>query len=513
MQYKWNLVRDFVNGEEDVKNAGERYLPRKGGQSDCSYAAYKARAKCGDFTGQALASLHGLIFRRTPVIDVPESPELKKVLENFNREGDSLYQFASDTAMDNMQTLWGGLLVDMPSAEGVITAYDAEVIGLRPYAKYYAAENIYDWRYTDVNGLQMLSMVALKEYVENPECDEFSHDLIEQIRVLDFDENGFYRVRVFRKYAVADGDDSEKKTTYELAYSPDVKINGKPLTYIPFEFLMGKRPDKPMLYGTAELHKHYYMQSADYENGVHYTTIPTGCSTGHTLGKDDDGKPEVIRLGEDAWLNFPEENARISTLIFSGEGLTHCETAIGTTKEEIGVIGTRMIAPDKSSGETKDAAQIHRQGENSKLATYARNLSEKFTSIVQMMMDWMGIKGKANIEFNVDYDSIAFDPNALNAIANLSREGKYPLPLVFEALKKGEYLPNDIGFREFGLLVALEGSDASVEEIIDAYQKLRAGEKIVIKDKTPVRTLNREITSGDEKPVEEDVEEDDEDKA
>lgn len=497
MQYKWSLIRDFVAGEEEVKAAGERYLPRKGGQSDCSYSAYKARAKVGDYTGQALSYLHGLIFRRTPVIDVPDDPELKRVIENFNREGDSLYQFASDAAMDNMQTLWGGLLVDMPAAPGVITAYDAEVMGLRPYVRYYSAENVYDWRYADMNGLQRLVMVALREYVENPEADEFSHDLVEQIRVLDLDEDGFYRVRVYRKYTRKENN-GEETTSYDLVATPPVLIGGKRLKYIPFEFLMGKTPDKPMLYGTAELHKHYYMQSADYENGVHYTTIPTGCSTGHTMGKDENGQQEVIRLGEDAWLNFPEENARVSTLIFSGEGLTHCETAIDRTKGEISVLGTRMLSPEKGVSETKDAAQIHRQGENSRLATYARNLSEKFTSVLQIMMSWMGIEGKAHVEFNVDYDSVAFDPNALNAIANLSREGKYPLPLVFEALKKGEYLPNGIDFREFGMLVALEGAEASVEEIIDAYQKMRSGEKVDISGTVSAADVGKEIVSGEE---------------
>ena len=465
MTYKWKLVRDFVNGEEDVKAAGEAYLPRKGGQSDCSYEAYKARAKCGDYTGQALEMLHGLIFRRTPVIDIPDSPKLKQVVQNFDREGNTLYQFASDVAMDNMQTLWGGLLVDLPVSTNVQSEYDAEQMGMLPYAKYYPAENICDWNYVDVNGVSKLSVVVLKELVEDGDFRDFSHHVVEQYRVLELDEDGYYRVVIYRTRMTKDVNGSQK-TEYDMMGKPIyVRVNNHLLDYIPFEFLMGKNPEKSMLYGTAELHKHYYMQSADYENGVHYTTIPTGYSTGHTMGKDEDGNPETIRLGEDSWLNFPDKDTRVDTLVFSGEGLTHCETAINTTKEEIGILGTRMLSADKSSG-TKDAAQIHRQGENAKLATYARNLSEKFTKILQIMAEWIGEKEKCRVDFNVDYDSVAFDPNALNAIANLSREGKYPLPLIFEALKKGEYLPGDMDFREFGLLVSLEGSGATVEKLL-----------------------------------------------
>lgn len=480
MMTKWKLIRDFVNGEQEVKTAGESYLPRKGGQSDCNYEAYKARAKVGDYTGQALAMLHGLIFRRTPVIEVPDDPRLKKVLDNFNREGDSLYQFASDTAMDNMQTLWGGLLVDMPIADGPMSVYDAEKMGLYPYSRYYSAEYIYDWRYKDINGVQQLSLVVLKEMVEDANTDEFTHKLVEQYRILDLDEDGLYRVRVFRKSNTVNP--KTGKPVYDPVLTVPVMINGKRLDYIPFEFLMGKYPDKPMLYGTAELHKHYYMQSADYENGVHFTTIPTGYSTGHSMAKDKNGDPEVIRLGEDAWLNFSEDNAKVGTLVFSGEGLSHCEKAIDETKKEIGILGTRMIAPDKSTSETKDAAQIHRQGENSRLATYARNLSEKFTHIVQIMMDWMGIDGKANIEFNVDYDSIAFDPNALNAIANMSRDGKFPLPYVYEALKKGEYLPNNATLQEYIMLIALQDSGIGVIDLFNTYQQMREGKIIKVPD-------------------------------
>lgn len=67
--YHWKLVRDFVDGEHTIKDEGEYYLPRKGGQSDLDYLAYKARAKPGDYTGQTLESMHGSVMRRAPSIE------------------------------------------------------------------------------------------------------------------------------------------------------------------------------------------------------------------------------------------------------------------------------------------------------------------------------------------------------------------------------------------------------------------------------------------------------------
>lgn len=480
MAYKWRLVRTFARGEEDIKNAGEEYLPRKARQSDADYDAYRARAKTGDFTGEALKRLHGMVFRRTPTMELPCDGKFSECIANIDRKGRSLYQFASDVAMDNMQTLWGGLILDMPVADGIETEHDAEEAGVRPYLKYYPAEDIVDRGFRELNGVERLSYVVLKETVDRGVSENldrgspaFSHRKVVQYRLLDLDESGYYRVRVYSPEVNEKGE-----TSYVSGKPIYVKVRGERLRYIPFGFLPGEEPEKPMLYGTAELHKHFYMQSADYENGIHYTTIPTGWSSGHTPLNDEHGRPESITLGGDSWLNFPEPEAKVGTLAFAGEGLSHAEHALEKTHEEIGVMGTRMLAPDKAMSETKDAAQIHRIGENSSLATYTRNFSEKFTWMLSLMAEWMGVEGKVNVEFNVDYDSVAFDPNALNAIANLSREGKFPAPYVYEALKKGEYLPNDSTLAEYILLMAIEDAGVPLEEEFELYRRMRAGEDI-----------------------------------
>lgn len=496
MGAKWKLIRDFVAGEHEIKMAGPAYLPMKSGQTKEDYDKYKARAKPGDYTDQALKSMHGLIFRRTPVVEKPDDEQLDLILSNFDREGSSLYQFASDVAMDNMQTTFGGILVDMPKSEGVVTVYDAKMKGIRPYARYYPAESIVNWKYRDVNGVSQLSLVVLLEMVDSETGDEFSHDLVPQYRVLALDDSGYYHVRVFREF------DRAGNKTFEQVTDDYVMIRGEYIKYIPFEFLPFKTPEKPMLYGLAELHKHYYMQSADYENGVHCTTIPTGYVTGYTLGKKPDGSPEEIRLGADSFLNFPDESARVGTLVFAGEGLNHSEQALAKTAEEIGVLGTRAISPDKAMSETKDAAQIHRQGENSKLATYARNLAEKFTKVFQIMSDWVGAGGRVNIEFNVDFDTIAFDPNAINAIANLSRDGRYPLPYVYEALKKGEYLPNNCTLEQFIMLISIEAAGVPPIDEFNLYQQMREGKKITVPAPKPL---------ADDSGMEEEEDEDEED--
>lgn len=494
LKYQWQLVRDCIAGEKRMKDKGDIYLPRKGGQSDKDYLAYKARAKWADYTEQALNAMHGMIFRKAPTIEIPQDEQLVECVKNFNKEGDSLYQFASNSAYDNMQTSFGGFLVDMPKVETVLTVYDAEKAGIRPFCKYYAGEKIRDWKWKYINNLKQLGMIILEEDIESerPE-NEFAHEILKQCRIFDLFEDKC-RVRVFREWTNLDTKEKED----ELISESFITINGKPLEYIPFFFAPSKYPEKPMLYGVAELNKHYYMQSADYENGVHYTTIPTGYATGHVQEIDEKTKkPIPIRLGGDAFLNFQEDTARVGTLQFAGEGLEHCEKALASTQEQIGILGTRSISPDKAMSETSDAAKIHRQGENAKLATYARNLSETFTKILRTMADWLNVKGGVCVSFNVDYDTITFDPNMMNSIANLAREGKYPLPLVFEALDRGELLPNNFTLREFATLVDMENAGATPMEIIETYQKMRSGELLGKVNQDYATPKNKTINIGD----------------
>jgi len=65
-------ARDVLAGEDAVKRAGEKYLPRLDSQSDEEYAAYKARASFFGATARTLEEYLDLVFRRAPVISLPE---------------------------------------------------------------------------------------------------------------------------------------------------------------------------------------------------------------------------------------------------------------------------------------------------------------------------------------------------------------------------------------------------------------------------------------------------------
>lgn len=485
---QWKIIRDCVEGEDAIKSAKEAYLPKNVGWSDEQYAAYITRARWNNYTAQNLDGMHGLIFRRNPIITTKDS-QLKRsgILDNIDRKGTDINQFISDVTYDVMQTSFGGVLVDLPSAEGVMTVSEAEKLGIRPYLRYYPAESIINWGYQVINGIEQLAFVVLREMVDGISDDEFGHTPEVQYRVLDA-RGGYYRQRIFRVTSY-DEKKKEKQFTEEVK---NVVVNGEHLTEIPFITLPGSVPEKPMFYDLARCNIGHYQKSADYENGVHLTTIPTGYVTGHTRERDPDtGQLEDIHLGWDSFLIFKEEQAKVGNLSFSGEGLVHSEKAIEQALSDMAVLGSRLLVTEKGTSESADSAKIHRAGENARLATFAKNMSDKLTQALKMLCEWKGFDDNIKVDLCTDYDTLTFDPNAINAIANLSEAGKMPLPAIFYNLKNGEYLPADMTLKGFATLLQMDSLGYTPLEIAQAYDAIESGEDAISFElKKPVKKIN-----------------------
>ena len=501
---QWTVVRDCVEGEDEIKAKGVAYLPKLSGSTEEVYEAYKKRARWNNYTARNLEGLHGLIFRRTPVVNCPKKFKKSKILDNIDRKGTSFSQFVSDSVYDSMQTSFGGIMLDMPAVDlsEQITEAQGEVLGLRPYLRYYPAESIINWGYDVINGVEQLSYVVLEEYVDGDSDDEFSHVPKVQYRVLDV-RSGVYVQRLFTQVESKKENGKEDKFTEVVI---PVSVKGEYLTEIPFVMIPGDKPEKPMFYDLAMCNIGHYQKSADYENGVHLTTIPTGYVTGHEQQTYEDGNKEIIRLGWDSFLMFPEPEAKVGNLSFSGVGLVHCETAMAQSLSDMAILGSRLLVTEKGTSESADSAKIHRAGENARLATFAKNISAKLTRILEIMAKWMGISGKMEVQLCTDYDTLAFDPNALNALANLAEAGKLPQPYVFYNLKNGEYTPRDSNYEEYAALLELEQSGATPLEIVEAYRQIQEGKELHIS-----KTDNPDNENEDDN-LKNDEAEDDEDK-
>ena len=473
---RWSVCRETIEGEDIVKQNGEKYLPMASGKdNECRkrrYEAFKNRTPYVNFVGGAHGIMHAMIFRRTPTVRCEDAFKQSGYLNNVDGKGKSLYQFTSDSIDDCLKTGWGAWLLDVPETPRGMSKLEAEKKGIRPYLTYYPAEAIINKAYDNSSGVRKLSLVVLKEQSAKVK-NEFEVEQYTRYRVLSFDDNGYYVQRIFTPVFGKNEYDKDKITGFDEKIIPvTVSINGKTqrLTYLPIVLLPFDKPEKPPLYDLSMLNVHHYQLSADYTNGVHMTTVPTGYITGYT--SKDDGKDDDITLGGDAFLTEENSDAKFGVLSFSGEGLEHCEKAIDKIESQIAGIFMKNIAPDKKTSETAEAAYVHRSGENARLATFARNISEKLSQIIGWYEQWCGYSGLVEIHLNYDYETMALDPNIINSIANIAGQGKFPLYCVFYIFQQQELIDPDMTYDDFIFLIDQENlAGNSAQEIYEAFKK------------------------------------------
>ncbi len=432
---RWALVRDMVDGEHSVKSKGELYLFSSSGMSTDDYKRYKQRATFLNFTGKTCEAYHGSVFSRDPIQTGETSEAFTEVLKNIDAAGTSLDQFVSNIFWDVMQTGWGGILVDYSRIpEGTPLA---EAKG-NAFLKWYTAESVINWRYSVIDGISKLSLVVLREdRIEPLPDDEFTTQAIERYRVLSYD-NGYYIQRIFEK-------DAEGKFIVTEEVIP--KINGKPLTTLPFFPCPGEVPEKSLLLDLAVLNLGYYNNSADLENGLHYTAIPTPIVENMNAPTGQDGKLIDVKLGGTSMLFFKDTDVSVNVkyLEFAGAGLGQLMEAMNNKQAQMALIGMRALASDPKGVESAEAAAIHRASEQGILAATARLMSDKITRAVRLMAEWNSLEINTeafSYTLNTRYSVEDYSSAMLSLMLNARLHGEIPRKVFFDYMKEAQKIEN-----------------------------------------------------------------------
>ena len=452
----WKKVRDVLVGEQAIREGGTRYLPRPAGMDDSEWKCYLERAHFFGATGRTADGLHGAIFQKKPVLSEDAPEKLKELLADIDRSGRTLDQFASDCVWDALPTNWGGILVDYPSVDDTIDRGTAERLGLRAYAAWYSAESIINWRFETRGNQQVLTFLVLHEpYSRQLAGNEFETENKNRYRVLNFDENGNYQVRIY-DYASEGGLTAPVATAFP-------KIKNENLKFIPFFTFPGKEPDKSMLLDLANENIGHYQKTADYENGLHLTGIPTPYASCRAP-INEKGETITVEMGGNRFLWLGDPAATAAYLEFTGQGLSTLEKAIQNCEERMAILGARIISAEKKGVESADAARIHRAGENSVLASFALNASDVLTKVIRLLAQWEDIPGCEEVTYrlNSEYDTAQMEAQLFSAIvqARLSRE--MPKSVYFWNLQKSGNIPDDMTLEKWDEELALEGDHSDL---------------------------------------------------
>ena len=390
----WLRARDVFAGEDAVKDAAEKYLPRLDCQDDKEYLAYKNRASFFNASARTADGFVGLIFRRDPTFKLPDAgtgvgDALIEFVEDADMQGTSLTSFSKKLVTEIINVGRAGTLIDWNE--------EAEQ---RAYAVAYSAEDIVNWHTERVNGRNVLTLVVLKEVSQLPvaESDPFEPEEIQQLRVLKLvppqtsadnaKADWSYQVEIWQ--FIAEGQNSSGprnrgKKKWKLMDTLTPLRLGKPLPLIPFVFHGPRHSlpevDKVPLADIIVVNLDHYRLNADYKHGMHFTALPTAWVSGFD-------KNSSLRIGSStAWV-AETPGATAGFLEFTGQGLTTFERAMDRDEQLMAVLGTRMLESRKRVGETAAAIELRQSGENSILNTVSLSVSASLTQVLRWVYWW-----------------------------------------------------------------------------------------------------------------------------
>ena len=435
----WLRARDVIAGEDAVKVAGAKYLPRLDSQSDDEYLGYKSRACFFNATSRTCDGFLGLLFRRDPEVKLPDrhagvGGALRVFTDDVDLMGTSLFTFCKGVVGEVLALGRCGTLIDWQQ--------DGES---RAYVVRFAAEDVLNWQTQRINGRNVVTMIALREVIEqSDDKDPFAVKLVETIRVLKLEPSASgdtrYVVEIWQK------NQGEKKSTWEKLESRVPLRLGKPLPLIPFVFHGPRNSlpdvDKLPLADIIFVNLDHYRLDADYKHGLHFTALPTAWVSGFD-------KSAELRIGSStAWVS-DTVGAVAGFLEFKGHGLSTFENAQDRDEHLMAVLGSRMLEDTKRVGETADAIELRQAGENSILMTLALSVSDSISQVLRWVYWWNSTEPNPQdvsedlvlLKINTDFTAKGLSSVELTAIVGAWQAGAISQATMFDLFRKGEVLP------------------------------------------------------------------------
>ena len=428
------------------REAAKAYICALPGHSEATQAKYREGAYFLPMTARTSEAFGGLVFARTPSRTTPTA--LDALLSDVTRTGQDVDRFAEMAFDAVLQTHTICVLIDYPAAPAGLTVQEAEAQGFRPFATLYTADDILAARYSGAGSARQLSHVRLVERVEEPcDEDEWAVESVEQVRVLDLDDAGRYRQRIFRQVMALDG----KRSWQQWGDTIEPRAAGERLRVIPAFFCNPRdaepRPGPPPLRDIADINIAHFNDSAAYQWGIIWTANPTPVLLGF-----DFGEGHVVELGSSRGLTGPD-TAKASYLEFTGGGLSELRLSMDAKRRDGAMIGARLLLEESKAAVAAETARIQRAGETSVIAGIANAVSECLTKALTLLAQWAGIEpttpdGPLEYWLNTDLNPTMLTGPALTALLGAWQAGALTEQELFANLQRAEIIDPATNFAD-----------------------------------------------------------------
>lgn len=423
----WEDIETALGGQRAIKSKNTLYLPYTAGMIEADklgldprgrvYSGYLARAQYPEWVRDSVRSMIGLVSRINPKYELKHK-QLEILEEKATDDGFDLKELFVRLVSKGVEFGRYGLLSEFDdSGEPYITIYDAS--------------NIINWRINAVGGRRDATMIVLREYHLKGE-DEFSNETETKYRVLDLDEMGFYRVRIFDSSGVPEN-------------TIEPKMGSKRLNFIPFTFggsiNNNIEPNPIPLLTMAQAAIKSYQLSADYFQSLYMTAHPQPYAVGvdPVQVTDDEGNTTYespLRMTGAICLWELPQGATVNYLEIQGNGIALTKTELESQKNAALESGAKVI--DAGSNESGEARKARQDDQHATLHTIVSAAASAIEQAIKYLALWLGktdegIQFEAALEFNADVN-----PQILAGITAMAQSGKISWETVYDYIQTGK---------------------------------------------------------------------------
>lgn len=460
--YKWQLVRDALEGETAIKAKNELYLPMPAAMlmaeavapstqgsfrsatspdyhTNAPYSAYKSRARFPELTDATLRGIIGLILRNpSAYVELPAND----LLANATKDGQSLSDFELYLDSEVMSLGRIGVLVDVVE--------ETNSLKLVPYA----TENIINWRTRgndeniEIVSLLLEDTTPVSEIWETASTDK-KHIL------LIINDDGLYEVGHY--------------TNGELVDSVVPTLRGKPMTKIPFVAIgttdLTPDIDPAPLWPLANLSKNIYQVTADLRNAQFMSCNPMLTVSGIT-------KEQVpAAIGSSVALILEEYTSKAYYPKTDTSALEHVRMYIRDLQSEAIRMGANLLGAETTQAESGEAIRLRQSMSAATIASVVATVGKGLERALRFMAEWYGVTTQPSVKVNTEFSSFQMTANEQIALVQTWQAGAMSTETALE------------NFRRAGMLQEGETPEDELARIAsDTYKKKLDAEKLAAKN-------------------------------
>ena len=410
---KVNLMRDSFEGEDAIKAAGEKYLPRPSAMDMDEYEDYKDRGDYPEVVDVICRQIIARLLRKPAEVEGPD--DFLELIDNMDSAGFSSDQMLAEIAKDYTLTEYVPIRVD--------------VNGRQPRVIRYMTEHFYGSMH-DENG--RLTFSNLDEAPDQP--NPFDDEITTRRRTLALQE-GQYVSRVWRRSSREIFHETTGKPTGEFEEywekeSETVPTNGtESFTAIPFLIVGGFADMHPTLLKVARSAKKYYRVATDLQHSLYLGAheqpyIVWGEKAEEFLdGKDaygraNRGEVNAIAFGSSVCLQLPH-GSEAGFMSPTGSGRADMQAELERQRKVMVSQGAHIMQDALTGQVARETFMMKRDDEAATLGGISEVLTRDVTTVYKMAAEFVGMDSdEVSVKYTGDFFEKDFTPAELKSMVD-----------------------------------------------------------------------------------------------